>query len=113
MISPCGHRLVVRPFKQVDVDQVVQKHKEFFDSLTIINSNQKREDASVDKGMVLSIGPTAWQNDSHGFKPWCAVGDEILFAKFAGKFVTDPDTDEDVCILNDEDVVAVITKGKE
>lgn len=111
MINPCGHRLVVKPFKQEEVDEVLKKHSEFLKSLEVINSNKKREDASVDQGVVVSIGSRAWQTADFGFDPWCAVGDTILFAKFAGKFVTDPDTNEDVCILNDEDVIAVITKG--
>lgn len=110
MINPCGHRLVVKPFKQEDVDEKIRNAKKF--GFEIVNSNQEREDKSVDKGVVVAIGPTAWKNDSFGFEPWCAEGDTILFAKFAGKFVTDPDTNEDVCILNDEDVVAVITKGE-
>lgn len=113
-ISPCGHRLTVKPFKQAEVDEVMKAATDsgFLQSFKIINSNEKREDASVDRGIVLEIGPTAWQNESHGFKPWCKKGDEILFAKFAGKFVTDPETGEDVCVLNDEDVVAVIKEAQ-
>lgn len=111
MIRPCGHRLVVKPYKQEEVDEVLKKAKEsgFLDNFEIINSNKKREDASVDTGVVTAIGPTAW-NDFGGI-PWCKVGDEILFAKFAGKFVEDPDTNDTVCILNDEDVVAVVKEA--
>lgn len=107
MISPAGHRLVVKPFKQEEVDEVLKAAKKF--GFEIVNENKKREDASVDKGVVLSIGSTAWQDFKS--EPWCKVGDTILFAKFSGKFVEDPDTKEDVVILNDEDVIAVITEG--
>jgi len=102
--KPCGHRLVVKPFKQEEVDEVLKNAKKF--GFEIVNENKKREDASVDTGIVLAIGPTAW----HDFKSeaWCAVGDTILFAKFSGKFVEDPETKEDVVILNDEDVIAVV-----
>lgn len=108
MIVPCGHRLLVKPFKQEEVDDVLKKAREsgFLDKFEIINSNKKREDASVDKGVVVAIGTTAW-NDFGG-SPWCSVGDTILFAKFAGKFVDDPETNDTFCILNDEDVVAVV-----
>ena len=112
MIKPAGHRLVVKPYKQADVDDVFRKHKEFLKDFTIINDNKKREDLSVDKGIVLSIGPTAWQNESHGYTPWCKVGDEIVFAKFAGKEVEDPETGEFVFVLNDEDVVAVVKEAQ-
>lgn len=109
-IKPCGHRLLVKPFKQEEVDEVMKKHREFISTLTIINENKKREDASVDKGVVVAIGPTAW-ND---FKsdPWCSIGDEILFAKFAGKFVDDPESGETYVILNDEDVIAVTKEAQ-
>lgn len=110
MIKPCGHRLVVKAYKHAEVDEVTKKHLEFYKSLTIAGT-ETRADASVDKGIVLSIGPTAWKNDSFGHDPWCKVGDEIIFAKFAGKIVTDPDTNEDVFILNDEDVVAVVKEA--
>lgn len=111
-ISPCGHRLTVKPFKQAEVDEVMKAAKDsgFLQSFKIINSNEKREDASVDRGIVLEIGPTAWK--AFDSTQWCKVGDEILFAKFAGKFVTDPETGEDVCVLNDEDVVAVIKEAQ-
>ena len=106
MIKPAGHRLVVKPYKQAEVDDVFRKHKE------ILKDFQKREDLSVDKGIVLSIGPTAWQNESHGYTPWCKVGDEIVFAKFSGKEVEDPETGEYVFVLNDEDVVAVVKEAQ-
>ncbi len=112
MIKPCGHRLVVKPYKQEQVDEILKKATEsgFLKDFQIVNTNKDREDASVDKGVVESIGPTAWKD--FGSDPWCAVGDVILFAKFAGKVVQDPDTKENVFILNDEDVVAVVTEGQ-
>jgi len=112
MMIPCGHRLVVKPFKQEEVDEILKKATEsgFLAKFQIVNENKEREDASVDQGVVLSIGPTAW----HDFNslPWCGVGDTILFAKFAGKFVKDPETNENVVILNDEDVIAVVRGAK-
>lgn len=104
MIEPCGHRLLVKPYKQAEVDDIMKKHKNFLKEFEIINPNKKREDASVDRGVVVSIGPTAWKD--FGGEAWCKVGDEIFFAKFAGKEVEDGD--EAYFILNDEDVVAVV-----
>lgn len=105
MIVPCGFRLLIKPFKQEDVDDVVKRAKQY--GFEIVNSNQKREDASVDKGVVLAIGPDCWPNSED---KWCAVGDTIYFAKFAPKFITDTDGVE-YGILNDEDVVAVIKEA--
>ena len=112
MIIPCGHRLLVKPYKQVEVDDVLRKAKEsgFLDQFKIVKEQgqEKREDASVDKGIVVSIGLTAWKD--FGGTPWCKVGDEVIFAKFSGKIVTDPDDEVDYTILNDEDIVAIISK---
>lgn len=109
MIHPCGHRLVVKAYKHADIDEVTKKHAEFMKSLTIVGT-ETRNDASVDKGIVISIGPTAWK-DFHG-TPWCKVGDEVIFAKFAGKIVKDEDDNEDYFILNDEDIVAVTKEAQ-
>ena len=104
-VIPCGHRLVVKPFKLEEVDEVYQRAK--LSGLQIVRPNEKREDASVDKGIVLAVGPTCWPDEA----PWCKVGDTILFAKFAPKFVEDPVTKESIGILNDLDVVAVLEES--
>jgi co-chaperonin GroES (HSP10) len=104
-IRPAGHRLVIRPFKLEDVDDVYSSARKM--GLEIVRPNQVREDQSVDKGVVLAIGPTCWPDDT----PWCAVGDTILFAKFAPKFIEDPETKESLGILNDMDVVAVLKEN--
>lgn len=109
MIKPVGHRLKVKAYKQEEVDDVLKSAKAA--GFIVINSNEKREDASVDRGVVMAIGPTAWQTESHGFQPWCKVGDEIIFAKFAGKVVTDEEDSQDYFLLNDEDVIAVIKEA--
>jgi len=114
MIIPCGHRLLVKPYKQVEVDEVLRKAKEsgFLDNFKIVKEEgqEKREDASVDKGIVLAIGTSCWSGFGDG-TPWCGVGDEIFFAKFAGKMVDDPDTGETFMLMNDEDCVAIIKKA--
>lgn len=110
MIKVCGHRLLVKPYKQVEVDEIMKKHKDFLNQLEIINPNRAREDASVDRGVVVDIGPTAWKDFNS--QPWCKIGDEIVFAKFAGKVVEDPETEDTYFILNDEDVCAVTKESK-
>lgn len=104
MITPCGHRLLVKPYKHADVDDVMKNHKEFLKDFKIVGT-ETRNDASVDKGIVLKIGPTAWKDFNSD--PWCKVGDEIVFAKFSGKLVTDQEDGLDYFVLNDSDVVAV------
>jgi co-chaperonin GroES (HSP10) len=105
MIIPCGHRLIVKPFKQEDVDDTLAAAKKL--GIEIINNNKKREDQSIDKGIVVSIGPDCWPNSN---APWCSVGDTVYFAKFSPKFVEDKDGIS-YGILNDEDICAVIKEA--
>lgn len=107
-----GHRLLVKPDPleaQTDIPEALKKVD--FEIHKPVHL-QKLEEAGTQTGMVLQVGPTAWRsfdgNDKH-WKPWCAVGDRIIFARYAGKFVEDPETKERFMVINDEDVQAVIT----
>jgi co-chaperonin GroES (HSP10) len=73
-------------------------------------------------GVIVAIGPDCWEafrkvdstgNEVNG-KPWASVGDYVLYAKYAGKNVIDPFTpeDKDLIILNDEDIIAIVTEGE-
>jgi len=70
---------------------------------------------ATEKGVVVDIGPMAWKHSSWGYgtpewQPWCKVGDTILFGKYAGKIVTNPDTLEEFMLINDDDVQLVLEK---
>jgi co-chaperonin GroES (HSP10) len=115
-IEALGHRLTIRPdFKVKDLE--AEKTKKKAESLGLVIPDQyqdeleaqiNRERASVDQGVVLTIGKTAFRD--FGGEPWCDVGDYVAYARHAGKFVKDPDTDEDILVLNDEDIICKITK---
>lgn len=98
-IVPCGHRILVKPERVEDTDPAYKAAKEL--GFKFVDSNLKQEQAAIDRGFVIAIGPTAFKD--YGGDAWCAVGDRIAFAKYGGKFVT-----PDALILNDEDVVCVL-----
>ena len=102
MIEPLGHRLLIRP----DVDEVA-KRATAAGFVLADHEDRKREQAGMDKGTVLSLGSTAFKD--FGSQPWCNAGDYIAYARHAGKWVKDPETGEDLLIINDEDVVCRIT----
>lgn len=110
MIKVCGHRLLVKPIDYLDDDPNVKRAKESFGFVLPELEENKRAKESVDKGTVVQIGPTAWKDFNSD--PWCAVGDVIVYAKFAGKLIADPETNEKFVALNDEDVVAVLGETK-
>lgn len=97
-VIPCGHRILVQPEKLEDEDPVYKSAKA--SGLVLVESTKKQEQAAMDKGVVLAVGPSAFKD--FGGEAWCKVGDKIAFAKYGGKFVND------MLILNDEDVVCVL-----
>lgn len=107
MINVILHRISVSPFDIDEWDESRKKLKELGWAIPE-NEQDKRMKASVDVGTVLEVGPTA-------FKEWTsevpvAVGDIVAYVKNAGKFVKNPFTNEEVYILNDEDILAVLKK---
>lgn len=110
MIIPAGHRILVRPDKLEDIDPAYKRAREAGLYLNDDHEERLRERAGVDKGVVLSLGLTAFRD--FGGDNWVSEGDYIAYARHAGKWVKDPDTDEDVLVLNDEDVVCIIKQTK-
>ncbi len=113
-IEALGFRLTIRPDKVTDSE--AEKTKQLAEKAGFILPDAVAEDldgevfraqASVDQGVVLTIGPTAFGGDT---QKWCDVGDYVAYARHAGKWVKDPDTNENILVLNDEDVICRITK---
>lgn len=101
MIKAPGYRLLVRP------DEIKKKTESGI--LIEYADNEKLEKGARITGTVVDIGPECWGMDKNPNKePWCKVGDQIYWAKYAGKQVVDPETQIDYIILNDEDVCGVL-----
>lgn len=105
MIKPKGIGLVIQPDLIEETDEVRKKAKEA-NIILVAHEDSKREQAGIDKGIVLVVGENAFR--AFGGEPWCKVGDYIAYARYSGKYITDPETKKDVLVINDEDVVAVI-----
>lgn len=109
MIFPLLHRILVKAEKFEDVNKDIQRAKSF--GLVIPElEDMKRAQASVDVGVVVAIGPTAYR-DFNTDVP-VAIGERVNYARFAGKLIRDPETDEEYVCLNDEDIICVIRGDK-
>lgn len=115
MIEVILHRILVDRDIPEDTDAVITKKEMQRLGLITAPSIEKelekkaqRENASMDKGHVVSIGPTAFKD--YGIECPIKVGDYITYAKFGGKDVIDPETEKTLVVINDEDVVAIIRK---
>tara|TARA_R110000868_G_scaffold57343_1_gene177190 strand:- start:261 stop:584 length:324 start_codon:yes stop_codon:yes gene_type:complete len=104
MIETVLHRILVKADKLEETDKTYVKAKALGLHIPEMD-DRKRAQAGVDKGVVVSIGPTAFRD--FGAESPIKVGDYIAYARFAGKVLTDPATEEDFVILNDEDVVCI------
>lgn len=109
-IKPVLHRILVKPDAIEDKDPAFKSAR---DTGIIIHRDERtREQAAVDSGTVLDIGETAFSafmNEKPGASFPVKVGDTIVYARYAGKTVKDPDDNKDYVLLNDEDVVAIVT----
>lgn len=104
MIEVVLHRVLIKQDKLEDANKDYVKMKEL--GLVLAETeDRKRAQAGVDTGTVVGMGATAFR-DFNTSAP-IAVGDKIAYARFSGKFITDPETDEEFVAINDEDVVCV------
>jgi chaperonin GroES len=99
MIEPSGHRVLIKP------DVIEEKTA---GGIILSATTKERDQQATMRGTVVAVGVNAWKAFDDG-TPWAAVGDEVIFRKYAGENVKDGDTEYRV--INDEDIIAVIREG--
>lgn len=104
-LEPTGFRVLIKP------DPVDDTYGET--GIIVHTESRKRmERAGQTYGTVEKIGPAAFKAFDDG-TPWVEEGDRVIFAKYAGRFVSDPeDPDVEYIICNDEDIIGKIKGGK-
>ena len=115
MIKVVLHRLLIDRYIPEDTEAVKTKKAIQESGLAVPDWVEKdltkaalRENASMDKGIVVDIGETAFKD--YGIECPVKRGDHIIYAQFGGKQVTDPETEKVFVVINDEDCVAIIGK---
>jgi co-chaperonin GroES (HSP10) len=110
LITPLLHRILVKPEKFEDFSKDAQRAKNI--GLVIPEMEEKkRAQASVDRGTVVALGATAYRD--YNVEPPVKVGDVVNYAKFSGKLIEDPSTEEQFVCLNDEDLICVLKDSHE
>lgn len=105
MIIPLLHHILVKPEKLEDFNKDIQRAKGM--GLVIPElEDMKRAQASVDRGIVVALGATAYRD--FNVDPPVQVGDVVNYARFSGKLMEDPETGEEFICLNDGDLICVI-----
>lgn len=102
-IVPLLHRILVKPENIKEFNKDLQRAKAIGLEIPELE-DMKRAQAGVDRGVVVSIGPTAYRD----FNVECPVkvGDVVNYARFSGKLIEDGT--EQFIILNDEDLICII-----
>jgi co-chaperonin GroES (HSP10) len=97
-INVRGHRVLILP------DQIEEVTKSGIVIST--GSYTDREQMAQMKGVVVSIGNTAWADQ---VSPWAEIGDEVVFAKYSGATYKGSD-EKEYRIISDLDIVATLDK---
>jgi chaperonin GroES len=96
MLKPLGFTVLIKP------EEVETMSK---GGIVMATDNQidRIRRASI-CGIVHAVGPTAYMREEFGNTPWVKVGDKVLFAKYAGQELMDPESGEIFLLIADEDV---------
>lgn len=105
MIEPLGHRVIIKP----DPVEVMSEGGIIFAQT---EEFLRREKSETSTGIVVSYGPSAWLDPALGGEPWVEIGDRIVYAKYSGKFVVDPDSGDEYIVINDDSIQARVVKEK-
>ena len=63
---------------------------------------ERNERAECSEGTVVDIGPSAYLDPIMGGEPWVKVGDKVIYAKYSGKFIKNPEDDKEYVVINDD-----------
>ena len=95
--NPTGYRILVLPFTPKEKTKG-----------GILFSQEQLDKARIATtcGYVLKMGDLAYADKDKFNKPWCKVGDWVMFARYAGARL--PIEGGEVRILNDDEVLGTI-----
>jgi len=105
MIEALGNRVIIKPDS---IEEVTEGGIVIAQTPTYV----REEKAATSTGVVVDYGEAAWLDPVMGGEPWVARGDRVVFARYAGKFVTDPEDNEEYVVINDDAIQARIVDSE-
>ena len=95
-INPVGWRVLIKPqeVKQMSKGGIILS----------TDTNKEREQMGNTTGVVVAMGNQCFADES---KPWCGVGDKVIFAKYAGLLYLGKDGCQ-YRMINDKDVTGTL-----
>ena len=107
MLIPVGFQILVKP------DEI----EKVSDGGIVLVQDEKSAKVATTSGTIVGIGPIAWCDYNRNYSDpnyrWVEVGDKVLYARYGGKWIADPNTEEEFVLLRDEDILCKIIKEEE
>jgi co-chaperonin GroES (HSP10) len=92
--APVGYRVLIRP------RGVIEKTK---GGIYLTDSNKETQSYLNSVGQVIAMGPECYSDRK---KPWCKVGDWVVFGRYAGAKVSVQKVK--MVIINDDEILATL-----
>ena len=99
MLKPILHRLIL---KLDTVEEVTES------GIILAKDLIKKERKAVEQATVIAVGDTAFK-DYGGSPTTVKAGDRVVIAKYSGNPIKDTD-DTEYVVVNDEDILVIISK---
>ncbi len=96
-LKPLADRLVVKPIEREDKTK---------GGIYLPDTAKEKPQ----EGKILAVGPGRLSEDGKRIAMDVKVGDIVIYAKYGGTEWHDPDTDEELVILRESDILAKKTK---
>ena len=104
MIEALGNRVIIEP------DKPKNKHDLGNGKMLDLAIDERAEKSATSTGTVVALGDLAYLDPILGGEPWVNVGDHVIYAKYSGKFIIDPDDEKEYVVINDDAIQARIEK---
>lgn len=105
MITPLLHHVLVKPEQFAEVNKDMKRLRDI-GLVAPEMEDMKRAQAGVDTGIVVSLGSTAYRD--YNVEAPIKVGDRVNYARFSGKLISDPGSNDEYICLNDSDILCII-----
>lgn len=116
-LKPLGWRVLVKPNEAEEGATVPSELAKLgFEVRQGMDAEEiKRSILSLELGTIVKIGDLAWmRQDMQGnrlpefWEPWAKVGDKVIFNRYSGKLIRDPENGSYLMQMNDEDIQDII-----
>lgn len=99
--------MTIRPLHDRVIVKRIEKERQTASGIVIPDSAAEKPE----QGEVTAVGPGKRTSDGTILPMQIKVGDKVLFGKYAGQTVKV--NDEEVLVLREDDILAVIEDGEE